>query len=194
MTYYGACIVYTVIVAASIQPVLNYHRGIETNNDEPRLVIGLLLVPFILLTLVPDWKKLARVSMIANIFMFISLAGISCWLIHNMCTGPAKSPDKFRWFGVPETDTVSWYSKYPSTFSTIVFALGAIGVVMPLQNKMMTPENFIGPFGVLNQGMSFVTVMYMILGILGYVHDPASDKQMVMLEIPINSTSQIESL
>lgn len=40
---------------------------------------------------------------------------------------------------------------------------------MPLENHMKTPQKFVGVCGVLNQGMSFVTLVYIILGFFGYL-------------------------
>lgn len=40
--------------------------------------------------------------------------------------------------------------------------------MMPLENNMKTPQNFVGIFGVLNKGMFFVTLIYALLGFLGY--------------------------
>lgn len=42
------------------------------------------------------------------------------------------------------------------------------GVMMPLENNMKTPQNFIGIFGVLNKGMFVVTLIYALLGFMGY--------------------------
>ena len=43
-----------------------------------------------------------------------------------------------------------------------------IGVVMPLENNMRTGQHFVGICGVLNKGMSGVTLIYILLGFLGY--------------------------
>lgn len=40
---------------------------------------------------------------------------------------------------------------------------------MPLENHMETPQSFTGLCGVLNQGMSFVTLVYILLGFFGYL-------------------------
>lgn len=40
---------------------------------------------------------------------------------------------------------------------------------MPLENNMETPQSFLGICGVLNQGMSGVTLLYIFLGFLGYL-------------------------
>lgn len=39
---------------------------------------------------------------------------------------------------------------------------------MPLENKMKNPKNFLGTFGILNKGMFGATVIYAIVGFLGY--------------------------
>lgn len=40
---------------------------------------------------------------------------------------------------------------------------------MPLENNMKTPQSFVGLCGVLNQGMSGVTLVYILIGFFGYL-------------------------
>lgn len=40
---------------------------------------------------------------------------------------------------------------------------------MPLENNMENPEHFLGICGVLSQGMCVVTIIYMMMGFLGYL-------------------------
>lgn len=61
----------------------------------------------------------------------------------------------------------------------------AIGVVMPLENSMKTPQHFIGICGVLNQGMSGVTLVYILLGFLGYVKYGDAALGSITLNLPI---------
>lgn len=44
-----------------------------------------------------------------------------------------------------------------------------INVVMPVENEMAKPEHFLGCPGVLNITMVFVTILYGIVGIFGYL-------------------------
>lgn len=44
-----------------------------------------------------------------------------------------------------------------------------IGVVLPVENTMASPQHFLGCPGVLNITMSIVVLLYMIMGFLGYV-------------------------
>lgn len=55
---------------------------------------------------------------------------------------------------------------------------------MPLENSMKTPRNFIGICGVLNQGMGGVTLVYILLGFLGYVKYGDSAEGSITLNLP----------
>lgn len=44
-----------------------------------------------------------------------------------------------------------------------------IGVVMPVENEMKNPQHFLGCPGVLNTAMSFVIILYSIIGLFGYL-------------------------
>lgn len=56
---------------------------------------------------------------------------------------------------------------------------------MPLENSMKTPKHFIGICGVLNQGMSGVTLVYILLGFLGYVKYGEDAQGSITLNLPI---------
>lgn len=55
---------------------------------------------------------------------------------------------------------------------------------MPLENQMKTPQNFVGLCGVLNQGMSGVTLIYILLGFMGYVAYGDSTLGAITLNLP----------
>ncbi|CAG4984943.1 unnamed protein product [Parnassius apollo] len=157
LTYFGTCSVYAVIVATNIsQVVLHY---LEDHKDVLgiRIFIIALLLPLILMAWIRNLKYLAPVSMIANLFMGVGL-GITFYYLVG--TG-GLSFDKVTAVKPP----VEW----PEFFSLTIFAMEAIGVVMPLENAMKTPRSMLGFCGVLNKGMSGVTLVYILLGFLGYL-------------------------
>lgn len=41
--------------------------------------------------------------------------------------------------------------------------------MMPLENNMKNPNHFLGICGVLNRGMSIVSMVYILIGFIGYV-------------------------
>ena len=57
---------------------------------------------------------------------------------------------------------------------------------MPLENSMKTPQHFTGLCGVLNRGMSGVTMIYILLGFLGYVAYPYDTKDSITLNLPLD--------
>ncbi|XP_033224191.1 proton-coupled amino acid transporter-like protein pathetic [Belonocnema kinseyi] len=168
VTYFGTCSVYAVIVARNYAQVIEFYVGYEPNI---RLVISALLLPMILLSWVPDLKYLAPVSMVANVFMGTGLGITFYYLVTNL--HPLSDVQMF-----------GSLSDFPVFFSITIFAMEAIGVVMPLENSMKTPQHFIGFCGVLNKGMSGVTMIYIFLGFLGYVAYPTNTADSITLNLP----------
>ncbi|XP_055596083.1 proton-coupled amino acid transporter-like protein pathetic isoform X2 [Uranotaenia lowii] len=169
VTYFGTCAVYTVIIATNFQQVLEHYTGSAINL---RLMIALLLVPLILLSWIPNLKYLAPVSMVANVFMCVGLGITFYYLVTDM---PALS----------ERPLFVSLTNWPSFFAIVIFAMEAIGVVMPLENQMKTPQNFIGICGVLNQGMGGVTLIYILLGFLGYIRYGDEALGSITLNLPV---------
>lgn len=60
-------------------------------------------------------------------------------------------------------------SEFTIFFGTVLFALEAIGVIMPLENEMKTPKDFRGPIGILNRAMFIIIALYIGLGLAGYL-------------------------
>lgn len=128
------------------------------NKDlDIRLFIIVLLLPLILMVWIRNLKYLAPVSMIANFFMAIGL-GITFYFLVG--TGGLD---------FNQVVAVKPPNEWPEFFSLTIFAIEAIGVVMPLENSMKTPRSMLGFCGVLNKGMTGVTLIYILLGFLGYL-------------------------
>lgn len=169
VTYFGTCSVYTVIIATNFQQVIEHYTG---NPMNLRVMIALLLVPLVLLSWIPNLKYLAPVSMVANVFMCLGLGITFYYLVTDM--PPLTERPLF-------ISVLNW----PSFFAIVIFAMEAIGVVMPLENEMKTPQNFIGLCGVLNQGMAGVTLIYILLGFLGYVRYGDAAMGSITLNLPV---------
>lgn len=73
---------------------------------------------------------------------------------------------------LPRTDTVRKFSSWeqlPLYFGTAIYAFEGIGVILPLENNMKTPQDFGGLSGVLNTGMVAVAALYTAVGFFGYL-------------------------
>jgi proton-coupled amino acid transporter len=60
------------------------------------------------------------------------------------------------------------FKTLPLFFGTSLFAFEGICLVLPLQNSMKNPKDFNKPLGVMNVGMFFVSIIYLVLGLMGY--------------------------
>ncbi|XP_017491141.1 PREDICTED: vacuolar amino acid transporter 4-like, partial [Rhagoletis zephyria] len=145
-----------------------------------RLLISALLIPLILLSWIPNLKYLAPVSMVANLFMGLGLGITFYYLVSDL------PPITTREFAKVST--------LPAFFAITIFAMEAIGVVMPLENNMEKPRHFLGICGVLSQGMSGVTLIYMALGFLGYLRYGTSTEESITLNLPVHEWTKSKSL
>lgn len=168
VTYFGTCSVYTVIIASNFEQLFEFHMGYKLNL---RYFIAMLLIPLILLSYVPNLKYLAPVSMFANLLMTVGL-GITFY--YTLCDIPKIS----------DRPAVGSFDTFPTFFCLTVFAMEAIGVVMPLENNMKTPRSFLGIFGVLNVGMGGVTIVYILLGFVGYLKYGKDTQSSITLNLP----------
>lgn len=170
-TYFGTCSVYAVIVAANFEKVIKFYSESASEDSIIREITACLLIPLILLSWVPNLKYLAPVSMVANLFMAAGLGATFYYLVWDL------PPINTLPLAAPIAD-------FPHFFSITIFAMEAIGVVMPLENNMKTPQHFVGICGVLNKGMSGVTLIYILLGFLGYIKYQDKTLDSITLNLP----------
>ncbi|XP_023028337.1 proton-coupled amino acid transporter-like protein pathetic [Leptinotarsa decemlineata] len=170
VTYFMIASCYSVIMSENFNYVINYHLGYTI---EIRITIAIMMVPLILLAYVPNLKYLVPFSMVANIFMAI---GLGITLYYLAIDVPSIS----------ERNLITQdITTFPVFISITIFALEAIGVIMPLENNMKTPQHFTGLCGVLNQGMGGVTLAYIIVGFFGYLKYGPEVQGAITLNLPI---------
>ncbi|GBP80155.1 Proton-coupled amino acid transporter-like protein CG1139 [Eumeta japonica] len=116
---------------------------------------ALTLVPLLPLTQITRLKYLVPFSALAN---FVWLTSICISLYYCV----VDLPD------ISERELATSASGLPLFISTSLFAMEGVGVVMPLENEMLKPSQFLGCPGVLNTAMAVIVVMYGLVGFLGY--------------------------
>lgn len=171
ITYFGACSVIPVIVGKNTKQMYEYYNpGSEISI---RLSIIIYLIPLLLLTSIRNLKFLAPVSMVANSCMATSLVITVYYIVHDLSN-------------IRERPFLGDINSIPIAISITVFAIEAIGIIMPLENQCQNPQNFVGTFGVLNQGMAYVTAIFVSLGFMGYwcFGDATADN--VILNLPMD--------
>lgn len=164
----GTCCAYVVFVAYNVKQVTDhYYDGLDL-----RIYMAILLLPFILVNWVRNLKFLAPFSTVANILTFVGF-GIT---IYYLFSEEGITLDDKKPFGKPE--------EFPLFFGTVLFALEAIGVILPLENNMKTPESFGGPLGVLNRAMVLIVGLYIGMGFMGYIKYGSEIEETITLNLP----------
>ncbi|XP_059468908.1 proton-coupled amino acid transporter-like protein CG1139 [Neocloeon triangulifer] len=164
----GCCCVYIVFVATNIKQVADYYWQLDWDI---RIYMVCLLVPLILLNMIRNLKLMAPFSMIANLLMATGMAITFYYIFQDV-------PN------VSERPLFSSFHQLPLFFGTVIFALEGIGVVMPLENNMKTPQHFIGCPGVLNIGMTVVVTLYSAVGFFGYLKYGEETQGSITLNLP----------
>ncbi|XP_063906454.1 proton-coupled amino acid transporter-like protein pathetic isoform X3 [Zophobas morio] len=152
ITQLGFCCVYFVFVAANLHDVVKHYFF----DISVHWYLLMTLIPMILLNFVKNLKYLTPASLFASILTCSGLIITFFYMLQDL----------------PDTSSVkafSSWSQLPLYFGTAIYAFEGIGVVLPLENNMKSPQDFSGWTGVLNTGMVIVATLYTAVGFFGYV-------------------------
>lgn len=152
-TYFAAACVYMVFIATSFHDVIEYDTGIKW---DVRVYIAIVVLPCLLIGQIRNLKWLVPFSAMANIFIVVTFAIV----LYYLFSGEMVFSDK---------PLIAKATQLPLYFATVIFAMEGIGVVMPVENTMKKPQQFLGCPGVLNSAMIIVVSLYAVIGFLGYV-------------------------
>ncbi|XP_013789169.1 proton-coupled amino acid transporter 1-like [Limulus polyphemus] len=168
LTQFGFCCIYFVFVSTNIKQVIYHYTGADLSIYS---YLSILLPFVILLVMVRSLRHLALASTVANVFQIMGLCIIFFNLFQNV------PPTSSRPFTQP-----LW--KLPLYFGTTIFAFEGIGVILPLENEMQTPQDFGGCSGVLNTGMVIVCCLYVAVGFFGFLKFGESVRGSITLNLP----------
>ncbi|KAI8420460.1 hypothetical protein MSG28_008948 [Choristoneura fumiferana] len=196
---FGACSTDNLLIATNYGQVVNYfmkHDSLVIANSSggpplinetvaaelalppeeslQRIIMSCLMIPIILFVWVPDLKYLAPISSVANVFMATVIGITGYFLVQN--------PEPMSNLSLFEPISVTT----PQFFSMTIFAMGNIGVIMPLENSMKTPRNLLGTCGVLNRGMFSITFVYLLFGVLGYMKYGSAVHTVITTNLPVD--------
>ncbi|XP_026328033.1 proton-coupled amino acid transporter-like protein pathetic, partial [Hyposmocoma kahamanoa] len=132
---------------------------------------ALTLVPLVLICQIRNLKYLVPFSALANL-LILCVFGITMYFIFTDLP-PVK-----------DREMVTSVTQWPLFFSTVIFAMGGIGVVMPIENEMKNPKRFLGCPGVSNVAMVIIISLYDVFGFFGYVQYGDDVKGSITLNLP----------
>ncbi|XP_062558473.1 proton-coupled amino acid transporter-like protein pathetic [Armigeres subalbatus] len=167
-TYFSAGCVYIVFIGSSLEKVINVAAELDWSV---RIYILLTMIPVLLIGQIRSLKYLVPFSAIANLFIVVTF-GITLYYIF-------KDPLEFN-----DKPNFASFATLPLFFSTVIFAMEGIGVVMPVENSMAKPQQFLGCPGVLNTAMGTVITLYAIIGFFGYVRYGELSAGSITLNLP----------
>lgn len=167
-TYFSAGCVYIVFIGNSLHRVINLAADLDW---DVRYWILITMIPVLAIGQIRDLKFLVPFSFLANMFIVVTF-GITLYYIFKDTLVFDDKPG-FASFGT-----------LPLFFSTVIFAMEGIGVVMPVENSMAKPQHFLGCPGVLNTAMGTVITLYAVIGFFGYVRYGDISEGSITLNLP----------
>lgn len=160
---------YLVFVATNLQSVVSYHW----KELDIRIYLTITLVPIILLCFLKNLKILVPVTVLGGVLAIASKKIFRSLKIKSKLNLSAVVIEfSYILQDVPNSHSVkpsTTFQQLPLFFGTAIFAFEGIAVVLPLENNMATPKDFLGFNGVLNTGMVLMISGYLGSGFFGFL-------------------------
>nr|CAD7260019.1 unnamed protein product [Timema shepardi] len=163
----GVLVVYTVFIGANLKAVCSEY----VEEIDERLYMLMALPVIILINCVRDLKFLVPFSVVANTLAIVSLGIVLYYVFVDLDT-------------LDRIDPVGELANMPLFFATAVFALEPVTYLLTFQHKMKYPQAYGGMFGVLNQGLVSLTVLYIAMGFFGYMKYGSDIESSITLNLP----------
>uniref|UniRef100_A0A4X2KD69 Amino acid transporter transmembrane domain-containing protein n=1 Tax=Vombatus ursinus TaxID=29139 RepID=A0A4X2KD69_VOMUR len=179
ITQLGFCSVYFLFLADNFKQVEETasisnkcQQNKTTEEMLPYLHLHLYMLTFlpfmILLVFFHDLLMLAIFSTVGNIAILGSMALIFSYIIQDI-----PNPKNLPW-------SANWQT-YTLFFGTAVFSLEGISVILPLENQMKYPNNYVV---ILYIVMPIIIILYISLGTLGYMKFGEDIQASIILNLP----------
>lgn len=167
ITQLGFCCVYFVFVAQNLQQVFELSWGLVDYH-----IYMAVILPFLLaLISIRDLKYLSPVSSFANFLQFVGLSIIFSYFFQDV-------PN------IEDRKAFATWGQLPLYFGTAIYAFEGIGVILPLENQMKTPQDMKGWNGVLNTSMIIISCLYIGFGFFGYLKFGEAAQGSITLNLP----------
>ncbi|XP_068624509.1 proton-coupled amino acid transporter-like protein pathetic [Battus philenor] len=165
---FGACCVYQIIIAKTIQQLVESNEGSWGDIDRLRLYVLALLLPILLLCMITTLKYLAPFTLLADVFI---VACVIATVVYSLKVAPKIST-------VPAWKDALGFFEF---CGIVVFSMEGVGVSLPIENNMKDPKQFPK---VLCAGMSVVVSFLILVGFFGYWGFGESSISPVTLNFP----------
>ncbi|XP_054011930.1 proton-coupled amino acid transporter-like protein CG1139 [Hylaeus anthracinus] len=149
--YMGVGAVYVVFVSGVIQECIDTGKTIDQGY------YALMFFPiFFLMNMMKHLKDMASAAIVGNVLLF------SAALIGTVYALKDGIGEKWVWVS-PRIGL------YPKFIGTVFFSMVSPGVILAIEHEMETPWNYTKLCGVLHWGMTFITLLHVLVGAIGYL-------------------------
>lgn len=159
---------YIVFIATTFRDVMK--DTLDWQYDV-RMYIAVVTLACCFMGQIRELKYLVPFSAIANLFIVITFT----ITLYFLLSGPLK---------FSERPMFTSFEQLPIFLSTVIFSMEGIGVVMPVENTMKKPSQFLGCPGVLNTAMGVIVSLYAVIGFLGYVRYGDTVHASITMDLP----------
>lgn len=181
---------FQIFIATSLRDVINNQLQIAWSTG---VYVAIVTVLIALIIQIRVLKYLVPFSALSNALMIIAFGITLSFLVNE----PVSLDNRNLW---PEWNRLPFFIRYwwvqlyettifrnSSNFSTILFAIQGIRFVLPIENKMKHPQNFLGTCGVVSQAIAFLSILYIATGFFGYACYGDDTKASITLNLPSDS-------
>ncbi|XP_039266542.2 proton-coupled amino acid transporter 1-like isoform X1 [Styela clava] len=162
----GACCTCVVFIGQNIRQIIVPHWQ---DAPDDRVFMAMFIIPILLLSSIRNLSLLSWFSTAANIVFLISIGIILSYTMQNL---PQLS-------SLPATGIVT---EFPVFLGSAIYIFEGIGIILPIENSMKTPEKF--PL-VLYIAWPFLITVYFLFGGSGYLKFGSSICGAITLNLPI---------
>ncbi|KAI6171753.1 Aa-trans domain-containing protein [Aphelenchoides besseyi] len=163
----GICSVLCVFLLEHIRQIAE-HTGFHLSTVTWNCIV---LAPLILSNIVRTLRNLVVLSIVGN----ICISGALLYVIQYLIRQPH------------ELTNLPYFTSVDGVLvaaCTVLYSYEGQALILPMENKIRSPTKMLGTFGVISQGMFFITIIYTLSAFLGYATYGQDVKGSITLNLP----------
>ncbi|CAB3360550.1 Hypothetical predicted protein [Cloeon dipterum] len=164
----GASAIFIVFVAANLSQVVNYYTESDIDIKLYVFIVGLVAT---VLSMNRELRVLVPFTLTSDLLVLFCIVIVLVYVFDDLPS-------------ITERPAFMPAIRLPIFFSIVVYSLEGINVVMPLENNMKTPKNFLGRFNVLETGLTVIVCLFTFVGFFGYLKYGEKTLGSISLNLP----------
>ncbi|KAH8296230.1 hypothetical protein KR054_003385, partial [Drosophila jambulina] len=151
-SHYGICVVYLVFVAVGFKHIMDQYM-VALDLRIYVAIVGLLSIPSFLIR---KLHNLVALNLLSNVMAYFGFL----FMFYFIFIGLSHITERRYLFG--DEKEVALF------LGIALFSISSVGVMLAIESKMETPQDYIGCCGMLNMSFIVVLISYTIFGVFGY--------------------------